>query len=182
MSNHNKLSVFISLILRHKPEVINIKLDEFGYANVDQLINGIFKSGKHIDRNILQEIVEQDKKKRYSFNETKTLIRANQGHSINVNVPLEKKAPPEYLFHGTAEKSINSISQQGINKMNRLYVHLSDNEETAYHVGKRHGKVIILKIATKRMFDEGYEFLLSENGVWLVDVVPTQYIVNLNER
>lgn len=181
MSNHNKLSVFISLILRHKPEVINIKLDEYGFANVDELIDGVRKSGKNINRNILQEIVEQDKKKRYSFNETKTLIRANQGHSINVNVPMEKKAPPENLFHGTAEKSRNSISEQGINKMNRLYVHLSDNEETAYHVGKRHGKVIILKINSKRMFDDGYEFLLSENGVWLVDIVPTQYIINLNE-
>jgi len=181
MSKHDKLSVFISLILRHSPQTIHMTLDEFGYANVDELIQGINNSGRYIDLDILQEIVDKDKKKRYSFDDTKTLIRANQGHSVHVNVPLRTVTPPTYLFHGTATNSLQSILTQGIKKMNRLYVHLSDNTETAFQVGKRHGKVVILKIDTLKMHEDGYIFLVSENDVWLTEFIPVQYINNLSD-
>lgn len=177
MSNkNNKLSVFISLILRHKPQTIGIELDEFGYAKVDELIKGINNSGRKITFDDLKSIVDEDQKGRYSFNEPMTLIRANQGHSINVKVPLRKMTPPPYLYHGTAKKSFNSIMDKGIKKMNRLYVHLSDNVQTATQVGKRHGEPVILKVSSQKMHEDGHEFYLSENNVWLVDYVPSEYI------
>lgn len=177
MSNkNNKLSVFISLILRHRPEVINISLDKYGYANVDELIKGVNNSGKKLTREILEDIVKTDNKNRYSFNEDKTKIRANQGHSINVDVGLKMAIPPEILYHGTAEKSLNYILLDGIKKMNRLYVHLSDNLETAEKVGSRHGKPVVLIIDAKKMVEDGYNFYLSDNNVWLTDFVPKKYI------
>ncbi|MEB9469504.1 RNA 2'-phosphotransferase [Bacillus cereus] len=177
MSNKNdKLSVFISLILRHKPDVINIELDEFGYANVEELIDGVNKSGRHIDFDILQQIVQQDKKDRYSFNEDKTLIRANQGHSINVTVSLTEVIPPQYLYHGTATRFVESIMMHGINKMSRLHVHLSDNKETALQVGKRHGIPVFLTIDALKMHRDGYKFYLSKNNVFLTEFVPSNYI------
>ncbi|MFA1510030.1 RNA 2'-phosphotransferase [Priestia aryabhattai] len=177
MGNKNdKLSVFISLILRHKPEVANIKLDEFGYANVDELIKGVNETGRRMNLNILKEIVSDDKKGRYSFNESFTLIRANQGHSINVKVPLQKLEPPQFLYHGTAERFLDSILSSGVKKMNRLYVHLSDNLDTAKQVGKRHGKPVIVTVDAQKMYEDGYEFYLSENKVWLTDFVPTKYV------
>lgn len=177
MSNkNNKLSVFISLILRHRPEVINISLDKYGYANVDELIKGVNNSGKKLTREILEDIVKTDNKNRYSFNEDKTKIRANQGHSINVDVGLKMAIPPEILYHGTAEKSLDYILLDGIKKMNRLYVHLSDNLETAKKVGSRHGKPVVLIIDAKRMVEDGYNFYLSDNKVWLTDFVPKKYI------
>ncbi len=179
MSNeHKRLSKFISLVLRHKPEKIGITLDEFGYADINDLINGINASGGTIDLDILQTIVKDDKKGRYSFNETMTKIRANQGHSIEVKVSLREIAPQEYLYHGTAIQSLADIKLNGIKKMNRLYVHLSENEETALQVGKRHGEPIILKIDSQRMYEDGYKFYLSENHVWLAEFVPTEYITN----
>lgn len=175
-NKHDKLSVFISLILRHKPEVIDVHMDEFGYVNVDKLINGINKSGRDIDFNILNSIVQEDKKGRYSFNEDKTLIRANQGHSIDVKVPLKEVMPPQYLYHGTATRFIESILANGINKMNRMHVHLSDNKETALQVGKRHGKPVFLTIDALKMHEDSFKFYLSENGVWLTEFVPKDYL------
>ena len=120
----DRLSVFISLILRHKPEEIGIALDEHGWANVKELIAGINNAGRKIDMKTLEEIVRTDNKGRYSFNENKTLIRANQGHSIPVDIEFKEVAPPDVLYHGTATKSLDSIKQQGIKSMSRLYVHL----------------------------------------------------------
>lgn len=177
MSNKNdKLSVFISLILRHKPEVIGITLDNKGYADVNELIKGVNKSGRYLDLDILKEIVKTDKKGRYSFNDDFSKIRANQGHSIKVNIEMKELTPPKFLYHGTSDKNLKSIVTDGIKKMNRLHVHLSDNIETAIQVGKRHGNPIILKINTEKMSSHGYKFYLSENGVWLTEYVPTLYI------
>ena len=144
-------SKFISLILRHKPEAIGISLDEHGWANVDELIAGISKTHP-IDMAILEQIVAEDEKQRYSFNEDKTLIRANQGHSIPVDVELEEKQPPEILFHGTGEKYASSIDEQGLIPKSRLYVHLSSDEVTANKVGLRHGKPVIYKVKSGDMF------------------------------
>lgn len=172
----DRLSVFISLILRHKPSEVGITLDEHGWANVNELIKGINNSGRKIDMEILEEIVRTDNKGRYSFNENKTLIRANQGHSIPVDVELKEVAPPDILYHGTATKFIDSIKKQGIKSMSRLYVHLSKDLETATKVGKRHGNCVVLRIDTKKMFEDGIKFYLSENGVWLTKFVDWKYV------
>ena len=178
--NTEKLSKFISLILRHKPEEIGITIDDFGWAKVEDLINGINKSGRQIDMNILEEIVRTDNKQRYSFNEDKTKIRANQGHSIPVKVELKELEPPNVLYHGTAAKSLEGIKYQGIKSMSRLYVHLSKDIETAVQVGKRHGECFVLMIDANRMYRNGIKFYLSENGVWLTEYVDPKYILNLN--
>lgn len=168
-------SKFISLILRHKPETIGITLDEHGWANVDELIAGVSKT-RDFNMEMLEEIVRTDEKQRYSFNEDKTLIRANQGHSIPVDVELEKKEPPRYLYHGTAEKYRESIERQGLIPKSRLYVHLSKDIETAIKVGSRHGKPVVYRVWTGKMHDAGFDFYQSVNGVWLTSKVPTQYI------
>ena len=168
-------SKFISLILRHKPEIIGITLDEHGWANVDELIAGIAKTHP-IDMAILEQIVAEDEKQRYSFNEDKTLIRANQGHSIPVDVELEEKQPPEILYHGTGEKYVSSINEQGLIPKSRLYVHLSKDEETAVKVGQRHGKPVIYKVKSGEMYNDGYKFFRSVNGVWLTKSVPVKYL------
>lgn len=176
MEKSDKLSVFISLVLRHKPEAAGICLDEHGWADVDELLKGINDTGRTIDMDILEEIVRTDNKQRYSFNEDKTLIRANQGHSIPVDVELEEKKPPQYLFHGTAERFLDAIMAEGLKPMSRLYVHLSKNKETAVKVGKRHGKPVVLKIRAEEMYNDGSKFYLSENGVWLTKAVDRRYI------
>ena len=175
---HKDLSKLLALILRHKPEVINITLDKHGWANVNELINNInSESNYKIDMQILEEIVKTDNKMRYSFNEDKTLIRANQGHSINVDVELKEKEPPEILYHGTAEKYVESIDNQGLIPKSRLYVHLSKDVDTALNVGSRHGKAVIYKVLAKEMAKDGYKFYLSKNGVWLTKEVPLKYLI-----
>jgi len=168
-------SKFLSLILRHKPETIGIKLDEHGWADVSELISGISKT-RPFDMKMLEEIVRTDNKQRYSFNEDKTLIRANQGHSIPVDVELEKKTPPEFLYHGTGEKFVSSIDKEGLLSKSRLYVHLSKDTDTAVKVGSRHGKPVVCRVAAGKMADEGFEFFLSVNGVWLTKAVPAEYL------
>lgn len=176
MSNRkDSLSKFISLVLRHRPEAAYIQLDEHGWADVEQLLLGMKKTGRKINRETLEEIVRTDEKQRYSFNEDKTLIRANQGHSIPVDVGLREQAPPELLYHGTAVGFYESIQKQGLRPMSRLYVHLSRDVETAINVGKRHGKPIVLKIHSGSMYRDGVSFYLSENGVWLTRKVEPKY-------
>ncbi len=151
-------SKFISLILHHKPEEIGITLDEHGWANVDELIAGIAKT-QPFDMSMLEEIVSTDEKQRYSFNEDKTLIRANQGHSIPVDVELEQKTPPELLYHGTGEKYTVSIDMQGLIPKSRLYVHLSSDYDIAVKVGSRHGKPVVFTVAAGEMQKNGYVFI-----------------------
>ncbi|MDP4178852.1 MAG: RNA 2'-phosphotransferase [Bacillota bacterium] len=172
-----QISKFLSLILRHKPETIGIKLNENGWANVCDLINGINASGEYkLDMYTLEDIVRTDNKQRYSFNEDKTLIRANQGHSVSVDVELEEKQPPFVLYHGTGEKYICSIEKTGLIPKSRLYVHLSADVDTAKNVGQRHGKPIIYKIDSQKMHMDGFKFYLSANNVWLTKKVPFCYM------
>lgn len=173
-----RLSKFISMILRHKPEVIGITLDEHGWADVDELIKGINETGEEVEfsKTTLEKIVKTDKKQRYSVSQDKTLIRANQGHSIPVDVELEKKEPPKILYHGTGVKSVKAIQEQGLLSMERLYVHLSTDVETATNVGKRHGTPVIFKVNTEQMQKDGYDFFQSVNGVWLTKEVPAKYL------
>lgn len=168
-------SKFISLILRHKPETIGINLDEHGWADVSELIEGIAKT-QDFNMEILEEIVNTDEKQRYSFNEDKTKIRANQGHSVKVDVELKRAVPPEILWHGTGAKYVESIDRQGLISKSRLYVHLSADYDTAVKVGSRHGKPVVYKVMAKQMEKDGYAFEISENGVWLTKEVPVKYL------
>lgn len=172
-----KISRYISLILRHKPEEIGITLDEHGWANVSELLNGV-----GIDMSTLEQIVATDDKQRYSFNEDKTLIRANQGHSIPVDVELDEVAPPEYLWHGTGEKYLKDIGNMGLIPKSRLYVHLSSDTDTALTVGKRHGTPALFRIDASKMHQDGFKFYLSKNGVWLTKHVPVNYLKNITSE
>ena len=181
MSKLDDLSKYISRILRHRPEDANIRLDEHGWANVEELLAGMNAAGRKIDREILEEIVRTDKKQRYSFNEGRTLIRANQGHSIPVDVELVRQEPPAFLFHRTAPRFLDSIRQQGLLPMGRLYVHLSADVETARVVGGRHGRPVILKVRSGDMHRDGHPFFRSQNGVWLVKKVDAAYFELMEE-
>ncbi len=171
-------SKLLALILRHKPETVGIQLDEHGWANVEELIDGISKT-QDFNRKMLEEIVRMDEKQRYSFNEDKTLIRANQGHSIPVDVELEQRIPPDILWHGTGEKYTASIEEQGLVSKSRLYVHLSGDPDTARKVGSRHGKPVIYEVTAGAMQADGYVFFQSVNGVWLTKQVPVKYLRRL---
>lgn len=174
--NLTNVSRFISLILRHKPEIINIKLDKNGWANVQELIQGIQKQYSDFNFDVLKHIVDTDDKQRYSFNEDYSKIRANQGHSIPVDVELKECEPPEILFHGTGVKYTSSIEQEGLIPKTRLYVHLSEDITTAIKVGQRHGIPIVYMVDAKRMFKDDYKFYLSKNNVWLTKEVPVEYL------
>ncbi|MCD7821945.1 MAG: RNA 2'-phosphotransferase [Clostridiales bacterium] len=171
-------SKYLSLILRHHPESIGITLNEHGWAEVDELIAGVSRTHP-LTMETLEQIVREDEKQRYSFNEDKTLIRANQGHSIPVDVELEEVEPPEVLYHGTGQKSTASIDKQGLLRMSRLYVHLSADYDTARKVGQRHGKPVVYRIHSGKMHTDGFQFYRSVNGVWLTKAVPPRYLAKI---
>lgn len=170
------LGRFLSLVLRHKPEAAGVHLDENGWADVPALLSGCARAGKNLDLETLERIVRENDKRRYSFNDDHSKIRANQGHSIAVDVELKKAPPPQRLYHGTAQRFIDSIRKQGITAQSRQYVHLSADADTAVRVGKRHGVPVVLTIDAKAMAQDGYSFFLSENGVWLCERVPCAYL------
>lgn len=166
----------MSLVLRHKPEEIGLQLNEQGWAKLDELISKMNAKGVNVNFEIINTVVETNDKKRFAFNEDKTLIRASQGHSIEVELTLSEIVPPDTLYHGTATKYLDSILKTGLQKQKRQHVHLSATIETAKAVGSRHGKPVILIIGAKMMQEAGFKFYLSENKVWLTDVVPVEYI------
>ena len=172
-----KLSKFLSLILRHRPQRIGITLDGAGWANVEELIVAANKAGVVLTKEKLELIVENDKKERYALSSDGKFIRANQGHSIEVDLGLEAMTPPEILYHGTAERFLAGIHQNGLQRKGRQYVHVSSDKETALTVGQRHGEPVVLSIQAKEMQADGYKFYLSENGVWLTKEVPVAYLV-----
>jgi putative RNA 2'-phosphotransferase len=129
-----------------------------------------------LNNELIKTIVETNDKQRYIISDDGKRIRANQGHSIAVDLELESKAPPDILYHGTAIRFLDSILSDGLKPMGRQYVHLSPTEEIALTVGKRHGKPIVLYIDAKKMHEEGFKFYLSRNNVWLVDKAPAKYI------
>lgn len=168
-----KKSKFLALVLRHNPKKIGIALDKKGWAVVSDLCRLM-----PISKDDLDEIVSTDSKGRYSYSEDGLRIRANQGHSVEVDVELELREPPEFLYHGTGKKSLDSIWKEGLKPMSRKYVHLSADKETATKVGSRHGKPALLKIRSADMHNAGHDFYISKNGVWLVKVVPSTYLVS----
>lgn len=171
-----KISTFMSLVLRHKPEEIGLQLDENGWALVSALISKMNGKGNTLDFESLEEIVATNDKKRFAFNDDKTKIRASQGHSVSIDLALIESTPPETLFHGTVEKFIAEIKTNGLLKMSRQHVHLSKDKETAIKVGSRRGNPILLIVNSIKMHEDGYRFYQSENGVWLTDHVPAKYI------
>lgn len=171
-----KISKFLSLVLRHAPEAVGLSLDENGWVKVEDLRKACTAHGKTFTVAELEEIVATNDKKRFSFDETKTKIRANQGHSLDVEIEFEKKTPPEILYHGTAEKNVGVIFANGLRKMKRHHVHLSADTETARKVGARYGNPVIFEVDTTAMLAENYEFFISANGVWLTDEVPSKFL------
>lgn len=176
--NRNSLtrtSRYLSLILRHKPEAAGITLDEHGWAEVPALIAGVSRT-RPLTVELLEEIVRTDEKQRYAFNADKTKIRANQGHSVPVDVELEELPPPELLWHGTGEKYRESILREGLIPKNRLYVHLSSDEAAAVKVGARHGRPVLFRVRAGEMSRDGFAFWRSANLVWLTKRVPPAYL------
>ncbi len=171
-----RISKFLSLVLRHAPEKIGLELDSAGWTDVADLLVKMNSDRRSIDFEILEYIVDSNKKKRFAFNSDKTQIRANQGHSIEIEHGFKAITPPEILYHGTGEKSIVSIFKTGIEKRERHHVHLSADRETAFKVGQRHGKPVILEVLALAMEQNGHTFYSSENKVWLTDFVPVEYI------
>ena len=162
----------LAFLLRHDKEAFdNGLIDQNGWRNVSELVND---KGYSVD--LIEEIVATNNKKRYEFNKDHTKIRARQGHSISVDVELTETAPPNTLYHGTSTKALESIYKQGILKGERLYVHLSKDEETALKVGSRHGTPYVLKIDSEQMHKDGIKLYLSNNDVWLTDYVDVKYI------
>lgn len=175
-TDKKRIGKFLSLVLRHSPETIGIELDEKGWVDVSELIKKCAKHRYVFTITQLEEIVATNNKKRYAFNDSKTKIRANQGHSININLELNPVEPPAYLYHGTATRFLPSIRVKGILKGNRQHVHLSKDKDTAVNVGSRHGKPAVLTIMSGKMYENGILFYCSDNGVWLTDYIDTKYI------
>ncbi|WP_020530478.1 RNA 2'-phosphotransferase [Flexithrix dorotheae] len=167
----------MSLVLRHRPELIDIKPDENGWVDVPEFIGKVKTKIPEFNTELMNVVVDQNNKKRFAYNEDLTKIRASQGHSIKVDLGYQPAIPPEFLFHGTVEKYLDNIKSEGIRKMNRHHVHLSKDRETAITVGERRGKPVILKIKAKEMLENGAEFFVSENGVWLTEIVLPGYIL-----
>jgi putative RNA 2'-phosphotransferase len=175
--NLKNISKFMSLVLRHKPEEIGLVIDDNGWVNVEELIAKMNKKGLSVSFDLIDKIVQTNDKKRFAFSNDKTLIRASQGHSIDIDLDLTPVEPPETLYHGTAERFVESILKTGLHKQSRQHIHLSATVETAISVGGRHGKPVVLRIQSGKMHQEGFKFYLSENKVWLTDSVPAQYIL-----
>lgn len=170
------ISKFLSYILRHHPEAIGLELDEEGWVDVHELMAKSKTDYSVITREILDIVVSTNEKKRFAFNEDRSKIRASQGHSIDIELNLETQQPPEFLYHGTVEKFLETIKAEGLKKMNRQHVHLSAEKETAVNVGSRRGQPIVLVINSGEMHQNGHYFYLSANGVWLTDHVPVEFI------
>jgi putative RNA 2'-phosphotransferase len=176
-----KISKFLSLILRHEPEIVGLKLEKNGWVPVDNLIKACADHGQPFTPAELREVVETNDKKRFSFDPSGQKIRANQGHSVEVEIEFEKRTPPPVLYHGTAEKNVGFIFAEGLKKMSRHHVHLSADPETARRVGMRYGKPVILRIDTEAMLLENYEFFVSANNVWLTEEIPPNFINLIDE-
>jgi putative RNA 2'-phosphotransferase len=170
------ISKFLSLVLRHQPDLIGITLDEAGWVAVEDLLEGCRRKGHPLTFHELQRIVQSSDKQRFAFSEDHKRIRANQGHSVPVELGYQPAAPPEVLYHGTADRFLDSIRKTGLEKRARHHVHLSERTETAAAVGSRHGKLVVLEVAAGVMHREGIPFFRTTNGVWLTDCVPVGYL------
>ncbi|NVK88595.1 MAG: RNA 2'-phosphotransferase [Gammaproteobacteria bacterium] len=170
-----KASKFLSFILRHSPDDIGLELDDNGWADISDIID---KSSSQItlNKDLIEEVISTSDKQRFKLSDDGLRIRANQGHSIKVNLDLTPSEPPEELYHGTASRFVESIMKEGLKAGQRQHVHLSTDLGTARAVGQRYGKPVILKVDSGSMFKQGFTFYLSDNGVWLTEHVPDEYL------
>jgi putative RNA 2'-phosphotransferase len=175
-NENTRISKFLSLVLRHQPDMVGINLDANGWTDVNILLERAGRKGFRISPEVLNYVVETNSKKRFAYNGDKTMIRASQGHSVKVELGYESAMPPDILYHGTAIQNIDSIVKRGLEKMGRHHVHLSSDRETAHMVGMRHGKPVIFEVLAGKMFNGGLEFYLTENKVWLTDYVPAGFL------
>ena len=174
----NKASKFLSYVLRHKPETIDLTLNEQGWADIDELILKANHSAEapKLSHDLITAVVNHCAKQRFALDTNNNRIRANQGHSIDVDLQLKPAQPPEVLYHGTASHFVDSIFQQGLTAQQRQYVHLTDNLTTAKQVGQRYGRVVILQIDTQTMIKQGKVFYRADNGVWLTEAVAVEFL------
>lgn len=175
MSNLVSTSKFLSLVLRHQPEVIGLILDDSGWADIDTLIR-LSQAHKPLTRALIEQVVEENRKQRFAISDDGRRIRANQGHSIEVDLGFVPVTPPTLLYHGTATRFVDAIRREGLVKRSRQHVHLSADADTATAVGARHGKPAVLIVRAGEMAVAGHAFFRSENGVWLTDAVPVGFI------
>ena len=171
-----RLSKFLSHILRHRPQRIGLTLDDAGWAEVDELLTKANEAGRSVSREQLERVVAESDKQRFSLSADGRRIRANQGHSIDVDLGLEPQVPPELLYHGTATRFLDSIRREGLHPRKRRHVHLSRDVATATTVGQRHGRPVVLVVEAGRMYRAGLELYLSANNVWLTEQVPPEYL------
>ena len=171
-----KVSRYLSKHLRHRPERLGLRLEPGGWVGVDELLEACARQRFPIGREELREVVERNDKRRFAFDPSGTRIRAQQGHSVPVDLGLEPLAPPPVLYHGTNEAALSAILQEGLSPMGRHHVHLSPDPETAEKVGARRGRPVVLEVDSGRMSREGHAFYRSGNGVWLVEAVPPRYL------
>ena len=171
-----KTSKFLSLVLRHKPEEIGLTLDGNGWAKVDDLLRLATQHGIGLTRPLLEQVVAENDKKRFSLSEDGQRIRANQGHSVEIDLALTPVPPPDVLYHGTASRSVESIRSGGLHSAKRRHVHLSPDVPTALRVGQRHGLPVVLVVRAREMAAAGHAFFLSANGVWLTERVPVEFV------
>ena len=172
-----KFSKFLSLILRHRPGQFGLSLDEHGWADIDDVLRAAQTAGHSVSSAVLRRVVTENDKKRFAVSDDGLRIRANQGHSIAVDLELTAVQPPASLFHGTVDRFLDEIRRCGLKRMNRHHVHLSGDIPTATKVGNRRGRAIVLEIQAARMHQQGLTFYRSENGVWLTEAVLPEFIV-----
>lgn len=174
--NEVKISKYLSYVLRHRPEAIGLSLDNQGWADLAELIDLSNRAGTRLTEALVRDVVARNDKQRFAINADGDKIRANQGHSLNVDLGLIPQAPPQTLYHGTTTRFVDSIRRSGLMPRHRHYVHLSPDTDTAATVGARRGEPVVLKIKAGSMVDSGHRFYLSENGIWLTEHVPVEFI------
>ena len=174
--NEQKIGRFLSLVLRHDPASIGLKLDNQGWADVNELLACLKQNGKKLSLAGLKTIVETNNKKLFSFSEDGTRIRAAQGHSVDIEIKLTPQSPPKFLYHGTSARFMDMIESKGLSRMSRQHVQLCSDVRNAHEFSQRHRKPIILEIAASLMESHKFQFYLSENGDWLTEAVPPDYL------
>lgn len=179
MTSQEKLtsiSKFLSMVLRHQPQAIGLHLDGAGWASIEELLAKAGAANRPLSRPLLDEVVQTSDKQRFAVSEDGLRIRANQGHSIEVDLDLPAVPPPDKLYHGTASRFLPAILEGGLRKGKRHHVHLTENPTVAAAVGRRYGALVMLEIDARRMAADGILFFRSANNVWLADAVPPQYL------
>ena len=170
------VSKFLSFVLRHQPDAVGLELDGRGWVDVEALLDALRTHGRPLTRDELAEVVATSPKQRFALSDDGRRIRANQGHSTEVDLGYESAEPPAVLYHGTFAAVLPQIREQGLRRMERHHVHLAADEATARTVGGRRGRPVVLRVDARGMRDAGYTFFVTPNGVWLTDAVPPAFL------